>query len=216
MIKILLVDDHQLIRHGFKTMLEENANDMEVIGEVGTGEAAIEFVRKNPPNVILMDIRMPGIGGMEATKKLSHSAPQSRILIVTANDLEPFPSMLMEVGASGFISKTASNAEMLEAIRAIAGGGQYVSPEIQKRIDERRVDGKSTSPFDNLSDKELQVALMLVAGMKPKQIAAQLFVESKTILTYRYRIYEKLNINTDVELALLAARYGLIDNMKIN
>ncbi len=216
MIKILLVDDHQLIRHGFKTMLEENANDMEVVGEVGTGEAAIDFVRKNPPNVILMDIRMPGIGGMEATKKLSHFAPQSRILIVTANDLEPFPSMLMEVGASGFISKTASNAEMLEAIRAIAEGKQYVSPEIQKRINERMVDGKSTSPFDSLSDKELQVALMLVAGMKPKQIAAQLFVESKTILTYRYRIYEKLNINTDVELALLAARYGLIDNTKIN
>ncbi|MBY0377936.1 MAG: response regulator [Gammaproteobacteria bacterium] len=214
MIKVLIVDDHQLIRYGFKSLLD-NAEDIEVIGEVGTGEAAIEFVRENPPNVILMDLRMPGIGGMEATRKLSRSTPESRILIVTACDAEPFPSMLMQVGASGFLSKTASDDEMLTAVRAIAAGEKYVSPEIQQRIDARLLEGENSSPFNALTDKELQVMLMLISGKKPKYIAEKMYVDPKTICAYRYRIYEKLNIGSDVDLAILAIRYGIIDDVHL-
>jgi len=215
MIKVLIVDDHQLIRYGFKSLLD-STDDIEVIGEVGTGEAAIDFVKENPPNVILMDLRMPGIGGMEATRKLARSTPESRILVVTACDAEPFPSMLMQVGASGFLSKTASDDEMLVAVRAVAAGEKYVSSEIQERIDARLAEGENSSPFNALTDKELQVMLMLISGKKPKYIASQMYVDPKTICAYRYRIYEKLNIGSDVDLALLAIRYGIIDNIQIN
>lgn len=212
MIKVLIVDDHQLIRYGFKSLLN-NAEGIEVIGDVGTGEEAIEFTREHCPDVILMDIRMPGIGGLEATRKIVRSCPESRILVVTACDAEPFPSSLLEVGATGFLSKGGSDDELLTAVRMVAAGQQYLSQKVAKAINERLLNGENESPFNALSSKELQAALMLISGKKNKYIADAMYIDSKTVCSYRYRIYEKLHIATDVELALLAVRYGIVDDL---
>ncbi len=212
MIKVLIVDDHQLVRYGLRSVLS-NTEEIEVVGDVATGEEAIEFTRQHHPDVILMDIRMPGIGGLEATRRIAHSNPNSRVLVVTMCDVEPFPTILMQVGASGFLSKTANEAEMVTAIRSVAKGEQYISPEIAEAMSARALSGSGSSPFNALSDRELQVALMIITGKKNNHIAEKMYVSNKTICTYRYRIYEKLHIDSDVELALLAVQYGLIDNI---
>lgn len=211
-IKVLIVDDHQLVRYGFKSLLD-STEDIKVIGEADTGEAAIEFVKENPTDVILMDLRMPGIGGMEATKKIMRFCPESRILVVTACVAEPFPTFLMEAGAKGFLSKDASDDELLAAVRAVASGEEYISPEIQESMRVSRLNGGDGSPFNNLTDKELQVALMLISGKKPKEIGAQMFIDPKTVCTYRYRIWDKLGTRSDMGVALLAVRYGIIDDI---
>jgi two-component system invasion response regulator UvrY len=214
MIKILIVDDHQLVRYGLKSLFK-TTTDIEVIGDVGTGEEAIDFTKEHHPNVVLMDIRMPGIGGLEATRKIARSCPESRILVISSCDVEPFPSILLEVGATGFLSKGSSDAEMLTAVRAVASGVQYLSPKVAKAIKEREENGDNESPFNALSSKELQAALMLISGKKNKHIAESMYIDTKTVCSYRYRIYEKLHITTDVELALLAVHYGIIDDVPI-
>ena len=212
MIKILIADDHQLVRHGLKSLFKATS-DIEVIGDVGTGEEAIDFTKEHHPDVVLMDIRMPGIGGLEATRKIVRSCPESRILVVSSCDVEPFPSILLEVGATGFLSKGGSDAEMLAAVRAVASGEQYLSSNVAETINERVQNGGSESPFNALSSKELQAALMLISGKKNKHIAESMYIDTKTVCSYRYRIYEKLHITTDVELALLAVHYGIIDDV---
>lgn len=203
MIRVLIVDDHQLIRYGLKSLLN-GTKDIEVLGDVGSGEEAIEFTREHHPDVILMDIRMPGMGGLEATRKIARSYPESHILVITSCDVEPFPSTLLDVGATGFLSKGCSDAEMLTAVRTVAAGQQYLSLKTK---------GENESPFNALSSKELQAALMLISGKKNKYIAGVMYIDTKTVCSYRYRIYEKLHIKTDVELALLAVRYGIVDDV---
>ncbi len=213
-IKVLIVDDHGLIRSGLKTLLD-SAEDIEVIGDVGTGEDAIEFTKEHQPNVIVMDIRMPGIGGLEATRKIAHAFPESRILALSSCDEEPFPSALLEVGATGFLGKGRSDAEMLTAVRAVASGQQYLSLETAQAIEERMRAPEGGSPFNTLSIKELQVALMLIGGKKNKHIADKMYIEPKTVSTYRSRIYKKMLITTDVELTLLALRHGIVDDIQL-
>ncbi len=215
MIKILIVDDHQLVRFGLKSLFKGTL-DIEVIGDVGTGEEAIEFTREHHPDVVLMDIRMPGIGGLEATRKIARSCPESHILVVSSCDVEPFPSILLEVGATGFLSKGSSDAEMLAAVRAVASGEKYLSSNVVETINQRIQNGGGESPFNALSSKELQAALMLISGKKNKHIAESMYIDTKTVCSYRYRIYEKLHITTDVELALLAVHYGIIDDVPMS
>jgi two-component system, NarL family, invasion response regulator UvrY len=210
-IKILIVDDHQLIRHSFKSLLS-NMDGMEVIGDVATGEEAIEFTRTHHPDVILMDLRMPGIGGLTATQKITENYGESRILVISSCDTEPFPSTALAGGATGFISKSSSNEELLSAIRAVAAGVQYLSPKIAKAMATKNFDMADGSPFGILSNTELRVALMLIKGIKGQNIAEKMQIDSKLVSAYRSRIYIKFSVKTDVALALLAARYGLVDD----
>jgi DNA-binding NarL/FixJ family response regulator len=210
-IKILIVDDHQLIRHSFKSLLGDTT-DMEVIGDVASGEEAIEFTHTHHPDVILMDLRMPGIGGLTATQKITEHYGGSRILVISSCDTEPFPSTALAAGATGFISKSSSNDELLNAIRAAAAGVQYLSPKIAKAMAVKNLDMVDGSPFGILSNTELRVALMLIKGIKGQNIAEKMQIDSKLVSAYRSRIYVKLSVKTDVALALLAARYGLVDD----
>lgn len=213
-IKVLIVDDHQLIRHGFKNLLS-TTEDIKVIGDVATGEEAIEFTRLHRPDVILMELRIPGIGGLKATQKITEDYPESRILMVSSCDNEPFPSNALAAGATGFVSKNASADELLSAIRAVAAGVQYLSSKIATAITSEKLDDANSSPFGILSDMELRVALMLVEGIKGKDIAKKMHIKSKQVSSHRARIYEKLSINTDVALAMLAVRYGIVDSATI-
>ncbi len=211
MINVLLVDDHDLVRTGIKRMLDD-ISGIKVVGEARTGEDAIKLGRKLKPQVVLMDVKMPGIGGFEATRKLLRSDPDIKVLIVTICNNDLYPARLLQVGASGYLTKGASMEEMVQAIRAVNSGQRYISPEIASRLALKHVNDGDESPFEALSERELQVMLMITMGMKVQDIAEKLCLSPKTVNSYRYRIFEKLKVKNDVELTLLAIRHGLIES----
>ncbi|MDF1655823.1 MAG: UvrY/SirA/GacA family response regulator transcription factor [Coxiellaceae bacterium] len=211
MINVMLVDDLDLVRTGIKKMLDEAAG-IKVIGEATSGEEAVKLARSVKPNVVLMDVKMPGIGGFEATRKLIRMDPDIKVLIVTVCDNDLYPARLLQVGASGYLTKGATMDEMVQAIKAVHAGQRYISPEIANRLAFKHVSDKDESPFETLSERELQVMLMITKGMKVQEIADKLCLSPKTVNSYRYRIFEKLNVKNDVELTLLAIRHGLVES----
>ncbi|AKH69702.1 response regulator containing a CheY-like receiver domain and an HTH DNA-binding domain [Spongiibacter sp. IMCC21906] len=210
MITVVVADDHAMVRTGIVRMLDDAA-DISVLGQACNGEEAIQLCRKLQPTVVLMDVRMPGIGGLEATRKLCQVAPNSRIVAVSAYDQEPMPSRLMKAGASAYVSKEASEDEILAAIRQVANGRRYLSPVVAQAMALKGFDADGATPFDCLSDREMQICLMIANCHKVSEIADNLHISSKTVNSYRYRMFEKLNINGDVELTHMAIRHGLID-----
>jgi two-component system invasion response regulator UvrY len=210
-ITVMLVDDHDLVRTGIRRILDDVAG-IKVIGEAASGEEALKLCRKIKPQVVLMDVKMPGIGGFEATRKLLRIDPDVKVLIVTICNNDLYPARLLQVGASGYVTKGASMEEMIQAIRAVHAGQRYISPEIASRLAFKHVNDKSESPFEALSERELQVMLMITMGMRVQEIADKLCLSPKTVNSYRYRIFDKLKVKNDVELTLLAIRYGLIES----
>lgn len=214
MINVLIVDDHDLVRTGVRKILAEIAG-IKVVGEAQTGEEAVKQVRQFNPHVVLMDVKMPGIGGFEATRKLLRMDPDLKILILTTVSNDLYPARLLQIGAAGYITKGSSMDEMVQAIRAVHAGQRYISPEIASQLAFRHVNDKEESPFDSLSERELQVMLMITKGIKVQDIAEKLCLSPKTVNSYRYRIFEKLSVKNDVELTLLAIRHGLIESEDI-
>lgn len=210
LIKVLVVDDHDLVRMGITRMLRDVAG-LTIIGEANSGEAAITQARALKPDVVLMDVRMPGIGGLEATRKLLQYDRNIKVIAVTVCDEEPFPSRLMQAGAVGYVTKGAPLEEMVNAIRKVAIGQRHISPDIAQLLLARMYEPDSDGPFDSLSEREMQIALMIVGCEKVQGISEKLHLSPKTVNTYRYRIFEKLGITSDVELTLLAVRHGMID-----
>ncbi|NNJ91992.1 MAG: response regulator [Gammaproteobacteria bacterium] len=202
MTSILLVDDHDLVRAGLKSILESNEN-FQVVAEKASGEEALEYLQTESilPNVVLMDINMPGIGGLETTKRIHHKFPDIKVIAVTALQDAPFPAQLIKAGASGYVTKGSEAREMFNAINSVLEGNQYLDHEVS---------GTDDNPFANLSDREMQVMLMVTQGHSNQYISDSLFLSPKTISTYRHRVFEKLNVSNDVELTHLAIRYGVI------
>ncbi len=210
MIRVVLVDDHQLVRTGIRRILSE-AEEIEVIGEADSGEQALDVVRQLQPGVVLMDVYMPGIGGLEATRKLLRIAPELKILIVTIYGNEPYPSRLLEAGALGYLTKDCSTQDMLSAIRTVARGERYICSGIARQMALSGLEGQSKNPFAKLSQREIQVMMMITEGRKLHEISEALCLSPKTVSTYRYRLYEKLGVGNDVELTRLAIRFGMIE-----
>ncbi|MES2918299.1 MAG: UvrY/SirA/GacA family response regulator transcription factor [Pseudomonadota bacterium] len=209
MIKVLVVDDHDLVRMGITRMLTD-IGGIKVVGEAACGEDALRLARDLHPQVVLMDVKMPGIGGLEATRKLLRQDPDIRVVAVTVCDEEPFPSRLLKAGAAGYLTKGAALDEMVKAIRAVAAGQRYISPEIAQQLALKNLDDEKGSPFELLSEREMQITMMIVNCQKVQEISDRLFLSPKTVNSYRYRIFEKLGIDSDVELTLLAVRHGLL------
>ena len=209
MITVLVVDDHELVRTGICRMLEDQ-DGIQVIGQAESGEEAINIVRQQHPNVVLLDVNMPGIGGVETTRRLLQTAPETKVLAVSGLAEEPYPSLLLKAGARGYITKGAPITEMVRAINKVMQGGKYFSADIAEQLASSYLSDTQTSPFDSLSKREMQVAMMVVNCISAQEISDKLFVSVKTVNTYRYRIFEKLNIDSDVKLTHLAIRYGLI------
>ncbi|QSP93992.1 UvrY/SirA/GacA family response regulator transcription factor [Marinobacter salinisoli] len=218
MIRVLVVDDHELVRSGITRMLADNP-DLEVIGQVSSGEDAIEFVRKDRPDIVLMDIRMPGIGGLEATRRILRIDDSVRVIVVTACADDPYPTRVMQSGATAYITKGADIKEMVRAIRMAHSGQRYISPEIAQKMALKQLSGDheegGLSLFERLSEREMQIAMMVVDCQKVQDISDKLCLSPKTVNSYRYRIFEKLEISSDVELALMAVRVGLLDADKV-
>ena len=211
MIKVLVVDDHDLVRMGITRMLAD-IDGLEVIGQADSGEEALRLVRELRPDVVLMDVKMPGIGGLEATRKLIRSYPDLKVVAVTACEEDPFPTRLLQAGAAGYMTKGAALEEMVQAIRQVFMGQRFISPQIAQQLALKSFQPtENASPFDLLSDREIQIAMMIAGCQKVQSISDKLCLSPNTINTYRYRIFEKLAINSDVELALLAVRHGMVD-----
>ncbi|MEW6984499.1 UvrY/SirA/GacA family response regulator transcription factor [Colwelliaceae bacterium 6471] len=209
MINVLLVDDHELVRTGIRKILDE-VKGLKVIGEAQTGEEAVQFCRKTEPDVVLMDMNMPGIGGLEATKKIIRYAPDVKIIVLTVYSEDPIPTKVMQIGASGYLTKGAGPDEMVNAIRAVNSGQRYITPEIAQKMALNQFKSADENPFNSLSERELQIMFMITRGEKVPNISEQLVLSSKTINSYRYRMFEKLNVSNDVELTHLAIRHGML------
>lgn len=213
MIRVLVVDDHDLVRTGISRMLAD-VDGLQVIGQADSGETAIRKARELKPDVVLMDVKMPGIGGLEATRKLLRSYPDIKVIAVTICEEDPFPTRLLQAGAAGYLTKGAALEEMIQAIRMVFAGQRYISPQIAQHLALKAFQPQTNgSPFDLLSEREIQIALMIANCQKVQTISDKLCLSPKTVNTYRYRIYEKLSITSDVELALLAVRHGMVDTI---
>ena len=211
MISVMLVDDHKLMRTGIKFILDDTA-DIRVVGEASSGEEALERARALKPNVILMDVSMPGIGGLEATRKLAMSLPETRIIVLSAQTAEPFPMRLMEAGAAGYLTKDSAGDEIVTAIRRVQAGERYISADIARQMALQAVNKTSgASPFEQLSSREMQVMIMATGGHSVQDISDKLHLSPKTVSTYRSRLFQKLGVSNDVELTRLALRYGVIE-----
>lgn len=210
MISVLVVDDHELVRTGICRMLEDH-DEIQVIGQAESGEEAIQLTRQHQPDVVLLDVNMPGIGGVETTRRILQSVPNTHVLAVSGLAEEPYPSLLLKAGAKGYITKGAPLIEMVRAIKKVMQGGKYFSADIAEQLASSYLSDTPQSPFDALSEREMQVAMMVVNCVSAQEIADKLFVSVKTVNTYRYRIFEKLAVDSDVKLTHLAMRYGLIN-----
>ena len=197
LIRVLIVDDHALVRMGIRRLLEDLA-DMEVVAEAENGEMALTLVKLHQPDVVLLDMKMPGIDGWEVTRRLKKSSPQVKVIAVTALSTEPLPSRVLQLGAMGYLTKESGLEEMAAAIRKVVQGEKYLSAEIAQKMAISSLQAPLDSPFDLLSEREMQVMLMITSGMSVQDIADRLFLSSKTINGYRYRMFEKLGIRNDV------------------
>lgn len=210
MIKVLIVDDHELVRAGLRRILEE-APDIEVLAEADSGEEAVRLSDELEPDLLLMDISMPGIGGIEATRTIRRRDPSVQVVVVTIHSDAPFPDQLLEAGALGYLTKGCPAEELLLAVRTVAEGRPFVSSAVSQKLTMSRLSGADPeSPFNDLSKREMQVLMLIIQGMKNADISDSLFLSPKTISTYRHRLYEKLEVETDVGLAFVAMRHGLV------
>lgn len=211
MIKIMLVDDHRLVRAGLRRVLQEVA-DMTVVAEACSGEEALDLARDSNPDVVLMDINMPGIGGLECTRRLLQRSPATKVIAVSMHMEEPYPSRFLAGGAAGYLSKDSAADEVVSAIRRVHAGGHYVAADVAGNLAASLVRGANNSPFEQLSQRETQVMLMVTKGYGTQEISDRLHLSPKTVSTYRYRLFEKLNVTNDVELTRMAMRYGLLED----
>jgi len=211
MIRLLLVDDHKLFRLALRRMLEDQKG-IQIIGEAEDGETAVRMAREERPNVILMDLIMPGIGGLEAIRRIVRMELDIRILVLSACEHRPFPVQALKAGAIGYLTKRTDGEELANAIRRAFVGKRYLSPEVAQELAVSSLEDDADAPFDHLSNREMQIMMMVVNCHRVNDISSSLHLSPKTVNSYRYRIFEKLNVRSDVELALLAVRHGMVGN----
>jgi len=211
MIRILLVDDHALFRSGMRSILESEP-DFEVVGEAESGEEAVDLTHRLSPQVVLMDVHMPGIGGIEATRRVLRIDAEIRVIALTVLDDEPFPTRLLDAGARGYLTKGCPAEELVKAIHHVIMDKHYLSADVAQKISLSNIVHKGeSSPLSRLSPREMQVMMMITQGNTNQEISDALFLSPKTVSTYRTRLFEKLDLHNDVELTHFALRHGLIE-----
>lgn len=208
-INVMLVDDHAVVRMGFK-MLLENSGDIKVIAEAENGEEAIKLYVEHKPNVIVMDITMPGMGGMEAIERILAKDSAAKILVLSAHEDSVHPKRVLNAGAMGYLTKRSAAEELVKAIRAVFGGKKYIEASVAQQMAIQQLSGEE-NPVDVLSEREFEVFMSLAKGKTTNEIAETLFLSPRTVGTHLYNIKQKLNANNSAEIALIAMRSGLID-----
>lgn len=209
MIRILVVDNHELVRVGLRSIISQYPA-LKIAGEARDGETAIRLNRELRPDVVLTAVRLPGLSGIEVTSRLKQMSPGLGIIAFTFQDQSPFPAKLMEAGASGYLTKGCTATELVEAIRTVARGGRHIGSSVAQKMALDLMPGQNGTPFDGLSAREMEVMLMLAEGKKVQDIARIMHLSPKTVATYKYRIYDKLNTHSDVQVTRMAMRYGVV------
>jgi two-component system invasion response regulator UvrY len=208
-INVMLVDDHAVVRMGFKLLLEA-APDVKVVAEAESGEQGVKLYGEFHPDVVVMDITMPGIGGMEAIERIMAKDPQARILVLSAHEDSVHPKRVLNAGALGYLTKRSAPEELIKAIRTVAGRKMYLEANIAQQMALQQLSGEQ-NPVDVLSAREFEVFMALALGKSTNEIAETLCLSPRTIGTHLYNIKQKLNAGNQAEIALIAMRSGLIE-----
>ncbi len=212
-IRVLVVDDHTVVRQGICSLLNL-APDIEVVGEAANGEKSIELVRKLRPDVVLMDVAMPVMGGLEATRRITRSFPHTKILVLTQYDDREYVFPIIEGGASGFISKTAASSDLLSGIRSVYAGHSFLSPSVTRFLVESHRQAAATvtssDPYQQLTDRERETLKLLAEGHTIQETANMLGISGKTVDGYKTSLMAKLDIHNRTDLVKYALRKGII------
>ena len=207
-MKILIADDHAIVRRGLRQILS-NVSDMEVAGEASNGTELLELVRSQRWDALVLDLNMPGQGGLDSLQEVKHIQPDLPILILSIHQAEQYALRVLKAGAAGYLNKESAPELLVEAIRKILSGGRYLTPKVSDILAEHLIEPDSEEPHLSLSDREFQVMCALAAGKRVADIATELALSPKTVSTYRRRALDKLGLRTDAELIQYALRTGL-------
>jgi two-component system invasion response regulator UvrY len=209
-IRVLLVDDHAVVRTGFRLLLQARS-DIVVVGEAESGETACQRYLELSPDVVVMDIAMPGMGGIEALRRIRAHDPQARVLALSAHDDPMHARRALREGALGFLSKRSAPEALLEAVPAVGSGQRYIDPRVAQRLALEDIGGTESSPIKRLSEREFDVFIRLARGASVQRIADDLSLSASTVGTHLYNVKQKLGVSNQSELTLLAIRHGLIE-----
>ncbi|HEX4243690.1 MAG TPA: response regulator transcription factor [Steroidobacteraceae bacterium] len=210
MIRVLLVDDHAVVRMGFRLLLQ-SVPEMSVVAEADSGESACQLYAEAAPDVVVMDLAMPGMGGLEALRRIRARDPQAKVLTLSAQDDPMHARRALHEGALGFLSKRSAPEALLEAVGVVASGRRFIDPVLAQKLALAEFDGASKSPVERLSEREFEVFVRLAGGATVQRIAADLNLSASTIGTHLYNIKQKLGVVNQSELTLIAIRHGLIE-----
>ncbi len=208
-IRVMLVDDHAVVRMGFKLLLH-GTDDIQVVGEAASGEEALRQYPELKPDIVVMDIAMPGIGGLEAVSRLLAKDANAKVLVLSAHEDTSHPKRLLKAGAAGYLSKRSAAEELIQAIRQVAAGKTFLDSQLAQQMAVQQLTGEQ-NPVEVLSGREFEVFMLLAKGQSVAQIAERLFLSPRTVGTHLYNIKQKLNAANQAELALIAMRNGLIE-----
>lgn len=211
MINILLVEDFDLVRTGIRMILEQDPA-LKVVAEASDGEQAIALARKLKPDVVLMDLAMPKMSGLEATIRILKVMPKAKIIILTGYSETPYPTKLLAAGAAGYLTKGAPAEELRAAVHEVYNGRRHIGHDIAQRLALSLLPGSDRSPFDELSGREMEVLLMFCRGVSATAVAKLLSLSPKTVSTYKARILEKLGVESQVEMLRLAIQHGIVES----
>ena len=209
MIRVLVVDDHELVRIGLRRILADYPS-IQIVAEAKDGETALKLCREFNPDVVLLDIHLPGLSGFEVTSRLKQSSSNPAVIILTIQETAPFPGRLLEAGASAYLTKGCPATELVDAIRTVSRGGRHIGASVAQQMALAMLPNAQATPFDGLSSREMEVMLLLVEGRKMSDIADLMHLSPKTVATYKYRVFEKLDARNDVDMARMALRYGVV------
>jgi two-component system invasion response regulator UvrY len=210
MIRVLLVDDHAVVRMGFRLLLQ-SVPEMSVVAEADSGESACQLYAEAAPDVVVMDLAMPGMGGLEALRRIRARDPEAKVLTLSAQDDPMHARRALQEGALGFLSKRSAPEALLEAVGVVASGRRFIDPVLAQKLALAEFDGASKSPVERLSEREFEVFVRLAGGATVQRIAADLNLSASTIGTHLYNIKQKLGVVNQSELTLIAIRHGLIE-----
>lgn len=209
-VRLLVADDHAVVRQGIRQILSD-APEIEVVAEAGNGLEALEFVRGGGIDLVVLDLSMPGLSGLETVKKLRQECPGIPVLVLSMHPEEQYAVRVMKSGAAGYLTKDSAPEELVTAVRSVAGGHKYVTGSLAERLALELERGSDRLAHECLSDREFQVMLLMAEGLTGRDIAERLALSVKTVSTYRSRLLQKMNLNTNAEVVRYALVHGLVD-----
>ncbi|HOP64522.1 MAG TPA: response regulator transcription factor [Spirochaetota bacterium] len=210
MIRIVIADDHEIVRAGLKQIIADD-DDMKVTGESNNGENLIELVKKNEYDVVLLDLKMSGLSGIEVIKHIKTIKPELPVIVLSMHAEDQYAVRTIKAGASGYLTKETAGENLVTAIRKVVKGGKYISPTLAETLADTLAGGGVNRPHESLTDREFQVMCMIASGKTVSEIASELFLSVKTISTYRQRLLEKMSMKNNSELTHYVIKNNLLD-----